>query len=281
MDAVFSPDARPPLTPQLFAPGAVWLNGEESLRVTTWNMTAAVTIAVYGRYLTPDGLVKQFAFYHTPNTDRTAKSDQLSSIVGWLLNVSAIATAATPLIGGCYALLKIVRGDSGAILDLVTLAGGHLTSQQPVSYPASPLRSSLEGPGIIRSITGTDQAAGAEISETVPTGARWRLISISATLVTSATVANRDVCVTLDDGTKVFFRSNGQTNHPASNTFVYTFANIGQIMAGAVTNSPQCVLPADVKLIAGCRIKTVTTNLDAGDNWGAPQLLVEEWQEAA
>ena len=37
----------------------------------------------------------------------------------------------------------------------------------------------------------------------------------------------------------------------------------------------------DLILLAGHRIRTSTSSLQAGDDWGAPQLLVEEWLEGA
>jgi hypothetical protein len=87
------------------------------------------------------------------------------------------------------------------------LLQGYVTDTSRLSFPGSPIRSSIEGPGVLRSITGTNPAANAEISETVPTNARWRVHAIRFTLVTDANVANREVALTLDDGAAVFARS--------------------------------------------------------------------------
>jgi hypothetical protein len=88
----------------------------------------------------------------------------------------------------------------------------------PLAFPGVPIASPLDGGGALRSIAGTTPGAGAEISETVPTGARWELLAFQATFVTSAAAANRVPQLTLDDGTTVYFRLGAALNQAASLT---------------------------------------------------------------
>jgi hypothetical protein len=269
------------LHPQLAAPSLVYLTGEDFVRLVSWNSLAAVKLTMRMRILTPAAQVVIYPVDQTPNTDRSAKASDSTPIEGWLLGVSVEASTGTPARGQTFAMVKLMRGSAATSIEIATIAADYVTSQQRLSYPGSGVTSSLAGQGFIRTVTGTDPGAGVEVSETVPAGARWKLRSLEAALVTSATVANRDVQVTFDDGTVEFFRGASATNHPASNTFRYTVAPLGDHTAGASVNVPQISTPIDLALLAGYRLKTVTALLDAGDNWGAPIYCVEEWLEAA
>jgi hypothetical protein len=129
--------------------------------------------------------------------------------------------------------------------------------------------------GILRVVTGTDPAAGAEIVETVPAGKIWRLLSIRFALVTDATVASRRTHVIIDDGTSELFRVSGSTDQTASSTARFSLSPaFGTISNNASTN--HFPMPS-IHLEPGFRIQTSTSNIQAGDNYGAPIMYVEEW----
>ena len=136
-----------------------------------------------------------------------------------------------------------------------------------------------DGPGTLQSITGTNPAAAAEISETVPTDVRWNLISFATTLVTDANAANRQVSFTLDDGTTVYGRFHINTSITASQTVVIAFAP-GLLRGGTATISVTSPAPIPTLLLAGHRIRTIVASIQAGDDWGAPQFLVEAWHDS-
>lgn len=129
--------------------------------------------------------------------------------------------------------------------------------------------------GVLKVVNGADPAAGAECQDTVPAGKVWRLISVLLTLVTNATVANRRVHMTLDDGATVWYRRGSNATQAASLTQNYQFA--GEAGEAAVRD----LFAADplpiFDLPAGSRISTVTVNKDAGDNYGAPKYYIEEF----
>jgi hypothetical protein len=135
-----------------------------------------------------------------------------------------------------------------------------------------------EGPGTLRSVAGAAPAAGADISDTVPTGARWQLLSFATSLTTSGTVANRAPLWTFDDGANVVYRVSGNINQTASTTWNYDGMQgfgtplIAQVLALAVA------LPANNRLGSGYRIKTVTGAIQAADQWAATQYSVLEWR---
>ncbi len=129
--------------------------------------------------------------------------------------------------------------------------------------------------GRIRSITGTDPAADTEISETVPDRRRWRILTIYLILVTDANVADRIPNLIIDNGTTSLYILPSDTAHTASLTRHYNYSTqpVPQFLSDIIFHLPlpHLILPA------GYRIRTTTTNKQVGDNYSAPQLLVEEW----
>lgn len=140
----------------------------------------------------------------------------------------------------------------------------------------------FDGPGTTKSIIGTNPAAGSELSETVPANTIWSVQSISALMVTDANAADRRVRTTLDDGSTVFYQVSSSTNHTASLTVRYVWSPLGAPAVGVVAATDATInipLPKPTILSAANRFITVTGALEAGDNWGAPQLSVEEWHD--
>jgi len=261
------------------APAGLFITGEDRLRVTSFNATAGVTLAIEGRALVAGHGLRAFAERHVPATDRTATSTSFSIGEGWLLDVQIRASAGAPRRGSCFVLVELVRGgEGGAAAPLGVLVQGYVTDTQRRGWPLSPLELSTEGPGVLRSVTGTDPAANVEITETVPTNARWLLHAIRFTLTTDATVANREVSLTFDDGALVFARVPSRVTHAASLAIAYSAYRDAALEAVAQDTERSIRLPW-LMLQGGHRVSTVTTNRQAGDNFSAPQLLVEEWIE--
>lgn len=246
-----------------------WVKGKQiDLFIESFS-SAAHTVQVRGY-----SDIEQISSDHTTNSDRSLATStvRLTSIPKHL----TLRTAATGVKRGvCYVKVSL-RVDQAVI---ALLCAGYVTDTGTQAFPNGKIESSLDGPGLVRTITGTDQAAGVNISETVPTGARWKLRSILFTLVTSATVTTRVVQLEIDDGTTVswFFRdSSGQA---ASVTRRYLFANNFQSRIDPGSDNQYMTLLLDAFLLAGYRIKTNPDNFQAGDNFGAPIYIVEEWIE--
>jgi hypothetical protein len=136
----------------------------------------------------------------------------------------------------------------------------------------------IRGGGTLKVVAGGDPAAGAEVSDAVPAGKVWRLISVLLTLVTDANAANRRPHITIDDGTTVFYRRGSNATQAASLTQNYVFASEAQ--EAAVRDLWVADPMPQLELLGGSRIKTVTVNKQAGDNYAAPQYYVEEFDAA-
>jgi hypothetical protein len=261
-------------------PRGRFLTGDDHLRITSFNSAAGVTLAIEGRQYVPGKGIVALLERHVPNTDRSSASSVFALAPGWLEGVQVRASVGTPRRGQCFVIVEIVRGAPNmTAIPLETVLEGYVTDTSRRFGPNAPLELMPDGPGVIRAIVGSDPAAGAEVSETVPTNARWRLLSFAVTLVTDATIANRLPALTFDDGANVFGRYPVRNNEAASGTYVNSW---GQgITAGAELNAVavSAGLPVNLVLQGGHRIRTITAAIVAGDNYGAPTYLVEEWIE--
>lgn len=114
----------------------------------------------------------------------------------------------------------------------------------------------------------TDPAANTEISTTVPANQLWLLLGARVSLVTDANVANRTVAFTIDDGTTVVQRYTSPSVQAASLTYGYTYT-AGGSNATVLGNEVVVGIGQNIMLAPGYRLKTVTTNIQATDNYGA------------
>lgn len=258
-------------------PGAFLCDGNVALRVNSWNSLAGVTVTVRMRFLGLDGREVDNTFDVVPNTNRTKATNDFPLGLGFPLNIIAFASVGAPTIGQTFIQVQLIRGLGGATLPMATLLQDYLTASQTLTFPGSPIRTSIEGNGAVRLITGTTPGAGAEISETVPSGARWMILALRAVLTTSVAVANRIPRLTLDDGVTGYWDHSANFSQTASAVWLNDWSQgLFQASAAAASQVPQS-LPTNVVLAGGHRIRTFTTALQAADQWSSVAYLVREW----
>ena len=249
-----------------------------NLSALTWLKEGAVDLLVESysnsaRTLQIRGFTEneQIIADHTTNSDRTRATSVISvTDAPVMLNVRSATTGVKS--GECY--VEVSLRVEGVIVAM--LGCGYVTDTSTVMWPGGMNESSLAGPGLVRSITGTNPAAQVELSETVPTGAIWVIDSIKVLLVTDANVANRFCFLTIDDGTNEVFRAASLASITASLTWNLIWSTQGSQSTGS-SSSANSVLPITMMVPGGYRIKTTTSSLQVGDNFGAPQLFVREW----
>ena|SRR5437870_7986383 len=121
-------------------------------------------------------------------------------------------------------------------------------------------------------------AAGADWSATVPAGHLWRPFTVTAQLLTSAVVANRQPVLVLGDGTNPFAFLTAPAVQAASGTVIYTWANVDTFVS---LGSRQVAALPDIELPPGWTIGVSTALLDVGDQWSAIRLglidTIERW----
>lgn len=259
-------------------PAALYIGDDDAFYVRIHNSAAGVVVTVRVRLQGPAGQVAPQEFSFAPPTDRSEfiRVQQLAE--GYILGVTAFASSGTPRRGQCFVECGTMRGGAVAASVVQPIFADYITTGAATGWPGGRICASVEDPGVLRSVTGTDPAAGAEVSESVPTNARWRLRSLRVPLVTSAVVANRRPHLVVDDGATILFDFAAGDTQAASLTRNY---NSGPDGFARVAQDNEIYIPSHYQLMLfqGWRVRTVTTALDAGDNYGPPQLNVEEWIE--
>lgn len=263
------------------SPSQFYLTGEDRLRVVSVNSLTGVSLKVQWRTANSDGATIPNSVDHTPNSDRSVKTQDYELGTGSLLNITVFASAGSPRYAQTYAMVQLVRGFGAAAVVLGTILAGYVTTTQALGFPGSPIASSLEGGGLIRTIQGATPAAGAEFRETVPTGARWQLLGAQASLATSATPANRrPILVWSVNGAQVG-ASAQVVDVAASQSGVFNW-QIGMPLSAAIYAGINVVgVPTDLQLLAADFFSSFTANLQAGDQWTLTRYVVREWLEVA
>lgn len=285
--------ADPPaeVVEQIFEPSAVavqhgppsaypWLftfTGEDVLELTSWNSAANVRIVIAGRVHTPDGTIKPFEAKHTPATTRTPVTTVHTIPRGDLLNLIMYCDAGAPVLFQTFARVAVRRGAGDAFTRLGVLVQGTISASSALAFPGSPIERSVDGEGFHRAITGTMPAAGAQIAETVPAGARWEIVNVFLGLTTSAVAHGIFVNLAIGSagGTKLLCFCS-QTQAQSLGWFYNFGAGLAQSF-DTVVGRMQLSLPNDLIALAGETIQVNATFAAAGDQFSAPVLSVREW----
>lgn len=260
-------------------PSALYVGAEDRLILTIYSAESGVTVAVRARFLGPDGQVTPQVFTLAAGSARAQERRLFDLGEGFLLGCIVTVDSGTARRGQVFAHVGLGRGTAAAAEMVHTLIADYVTSGVGLAWPGGQIRQSVEGRGMLRSVTGTDPAAGAEVSEAVPTNARWLLHGVRLTLVTDATAANRRVHLSIQNELTVPLLDLAAGDvQAASLTRRYNCEPAG-FQRTAADNEIYLPLPRPLPLLQGWIIATVTTNLQAGDNFQAPRLYVEEWLE--
>lgn len=256
---------------------AIPMDAKDSIIVESFNSFASPAVDVFVRFLDSEGRTHRGGFRHTPNTDRTSATSRFRIGKGHLISVAFEPVGFTPRRGQTFLRAFLTRDDVGVVQPDFPLISDYLVDGALLAWPGSPLRSSVEGPGHVRSFSGTDPAAGSEISETVPAGARWAIRGGTFVLVTDGTAGNRTVNIEVGDGTNILERFGVSAVQAPGSTVRYVIVPTGYLASQRF--STEIILPREVVLFSGFTFSTTSSNLAVGDDFSAAQLLVEEWLE--
>lgn len=258
-------------------PSSLYIDRDDLLFIQTLSALSAIRIDIRARMLTPKGRMVTLAYEHDTTSSPVGTAFARFNLQeGFLLGVIAAARFDTILRGELFLSLSIIRGGAGIAAATHQLSNGYLEVSKAVSWPPGALESSVSGRGIMRAITGNDPAAGAEIAQGVEENSLWRLSSLRFGFTTSAVAANRRVRFVLSRGGNVVAVIPSQHVQTASTAIAYTIAPFGfdsPLRDGEVL----IALPNDIFLGEDDTIATSTISLQAGDDYGAPIISVEQW----
>ena len=242
----------------------------KQLQIESWS-NAARTLLVRGA---TDG--GPFAESHTTNSDRSRATDTFE-LHGLPTKLQVNPSAGPVRRGECYVRVTLLLDGE----PVQRLSAGYLTDSKTMSWPPGVFEAFTDGPGLIRILTGTNPAAGAEITETVPTNAKWRLKSVSFSLVADATVVNRTIGLALDDGATTYMLITAGAVQTAGQTKFYNYISGYPERETAFDGQAyiRTPLPPNLDVFQGWRFRTATISLQAGDDLSAASFVVEEWIE--
>jgi len=156
------------------------------------------------------------------------------------------------------------------------LAEGYVKARRGIGYPGGRHEGFRDGPGYVRYVSGTNPAIGSQATITVPAGRIWRVLSCRATLSTSASVANREVRFRQNQGGGFVFIAPAVHTQPENTTYIYTWVSGGRTDQVMYNVNP-VIVPDVVYLKGGDVVQTEVLNWQAGDDWSAIEMTVEEW----
>lgn len=255
------------------------VDGTDHLRIEGWNIKTGAALEVTYRFVGLDGTIRVERHVLALTADRSAAELNVTLAPGYLVNMIAVVVGATPKIGETFVCIKLIRGISSAAIVVGMLLSGYVTAEQGLGWPGSPIGDSLSGDGVTRTIVGTTPAAGNDLAETVPTGARWEFISLATHLHASATAGARTPFLVFRSGSDIFCRATPPLQVMASeDSFLNWGAGMPSIGVAAYT-SFQAGTPNKMALLAGEVFATATGGLKVDDQYGAPTYKVREWLE--
>lgn len=261
-------------------PSALYLSPDDRLYVLTQCVSSAQELALRARVLKPTGEIVRID--HEFETDATARASALEGVdltEGFLLGVGVFNRGTTIRRGQLWAEIGVLRGlvVSGSFVH--SLAAGYIESLSGVYWPGGGNERPLTLPGNLFLEAGTTPGAGNPISETVPTNARRFVRSLTWTLTTDATVANRRCLVrVIDVGPSLMFEVGAATVQAASSTVIYHAVPTG----AQVTDGDGRIyipIPANLVLKQAQVLSVNAANLQSGDQFSAPGVVYEELLE--
>lgn len=264
------------VTDNVQPPSGSYIVTEESLQLLIFNSFPGAVVTAALRVLDPDGVIRLYDYTLLPASTRLAQIFNFSFVEGFVLSVFA-TTSSNIRIGQCYVAFGMLRGGGGSGFATHIFAAGYVGGTSFVlGNPFQVPRYSTDGSGWIRTIQGTQPAAGADLNETVPTNAKWILREISAVLTTSAVANNRQVRFILDDGSNVQYATYAPDTQAATLAHRYNMAPAGSDKTVVGTHH-FINLPNVVEMEPTWRWRTATDLIDVGDQWSVPTYVVEEW----
>jgi len=198
---------------------------------------------------------------------------------GYLLSVVAGATAAIQR-GQTWVRAYLLRGVTN-ISPLAQNAAQILLSDytyigQPIGWPGGRQMQSVESMGFRHSIQVANPAAGTDWTFTAAVQQRVAVISFSAIFTAAAAAASRNVTIIVDDGANTVWQDDVSASITISQVATVNGSQT-QAPAGIIATTLFVVLPPGLILPPGWRIRSSTANINAGDQWSAIWLNVDEF----
>lgn len=260
-------------------PSPLYIGRDDVLVLSAATSSTSEAVTVNWRLMLADGTIVPGQAIVRPLNTRVVLAVTQSLAEGFLLSISALASQASTR-GQTFLRVFLNRGALGSGNPGQMLFADYVTTAMSGGYPGGRVLSPTEGPGFIVPRAITNPAAGADWTITVPNNARWRVIAFFGTLIAAVAVANRLVAIQLFGGLGVAYTGPAIVFQTAGQTIGYSAASVTPNTT-ASTAFAQLPLP-EMLYLSGVptitqSITSITTNIQAADQWNGLSLLLEEW----
>jgi hypothetical protein len=258
-------------------PSPVYVGVDDKLVVGAASSQTNEVVTVNYRLLrAADGVIVPGQFTVKPANTRTVAVQTQQLAEGFLLSASVKAAVATTR-GMTFVRAFLGAGAFGAGQPSYMLLADYVTTAMAPAHPNGRVLAPTEGPGNVYSVRAAHAPAGTQWSITVPANARWRVQSIQSQLVTSATVANRNVFLVISSSTDIVTIIPSNTTQAASITEFYCWADGVPFQSDALGHDLQ-PLPRGIIVLPNYVLTTNVNLMQAADQWSDFAVTwVEEW----
>ncbi len=259
-------------------PGALYIGRNIRLHVRALALQLGFSCPVRLRILLPTGEVVSSVHSVAIGGSASPQDFFFEEAEGFLLDVTVGPASVAARRGDTFVQVSLAQGTATNFDDFALLVSDYVTDSTLLGWPNTFLRNQVDGDGSIVANSQGAPLAGADFAVTVSNPNVWRLKTFTASLTTAIAVANREVRLTIEDNAgSVFSVVTAAFTQVASLTFAYSW-NLGvQRLAGTQFNVISLPLP-EVRVRSLFVIRTVTTNLQAADQWSSAIYLIERYQ---
>lgn len=244
-----------------------------SLTTSDSNVTLYCSFAVMDQ----EGNINPGIFSVTPSATYTVSVADYPLPLGWLTRVSLFATPSELPRGVVYGSVDYHNHLSKPLSGIHRILSSYVSDEFKPNWPPGVQEHSLSGHGRLRVLSISNPSAGADISQAVPSGARWLPLALQATLTTDANVATRIPFLLITDGSADLALAAHGYSSAASNAVQFSFSAGSHSHTGTPLQTWSLIHP--FHLYTGWTIGTETQSIQVGDQWSAIRLTVEEWLE--
>jgi hypothetical protein len=259
-------------------PSPLYIDVDDQLVCVAESVSTTEVVTINYRLLrAADGVIVRGQLTVTPTAAYTRAINAQQLAEGFLLSVSVNARFASTR-GQTFVRIFLGSGAFGAGEPSFMLMADYVTTAMAPAHPNGRVLSPVEGPGWIHTLAITTPAAGADWGMTTIPGGRYRIISITGVFTTSNAVASRLVTVQLlNDTLGVAGEWSAGVTQAASTAEHYTFSDAPLSPQASGNLALMVPLPVSLRLKNPEQVQAATASIQAGDQWSALSMLVEEW----
>jgi hypothetical protein len=291
-DGEFVPSAPPNITSfgfdRIDPPSTLYIQRDDILVLEAFTSVANESVTFTVRFLLPPsvrggqpsdarpdkrtgviqagGIIEPQTFVIQPLQNQSSTQLRVNLGEGYLLSISAGAAQAV-IRGQTFARAILLRGSGTITQPAYALFADYCALRHAIGWPSGRVVMPDEGQGATAIRSAGVFAAGVDWTFTSPSSVvRSKIISGSALLTASATAANRNVEIIVDDGANIVWRTSVGASITAGQAATVSLTTSNS-PAGVVTLDQQAVIPPGLVLRPGWRLRSNTVNIQAGDQW--------------